>query len=30
MSARLCPHLRESRVGILPKREEDSKRKLSE
>jgi hypothetical protein len=30
MSARVCPHSRESRVGILPKRDEDSKRKLSE
>src|SRR5580700_3587319 len=30
MSARVCPYLRESRVGILPKRGEDSKRKLSE
>ena len=30
MSARVCPYLRESRDGILPKREEDSKRKLSE
>jgi hypothetical protein len=30
MSARVYPHLRESRVGILPKRDEDSKRKLSE
>jgi hypothetical protein len=30
MSARVSLHLRESRVGILPKRDEDSKRKLSE
>jgi hypothetical protein len=30
MSARVYPHLRESRVGILPKREADGKRKLSE
>jgi hypothetical protein len=30
MSARVCPHLRESRDRILPKRGEDSKRKLSE
>jgi hypothetical protein len=30
MSARVSLHLRESRDGILPKRGEDSKRKLSE
>jgi hypothetical protein len=30
MSARVSPHVRESRDGILPKRDEYSKRKLSE
>jgi len=30
MSTSVCAHLTESRVGIVPKRGKDSKRKLSE